>query len=334
MDNIPRIGDDTANYNTHSDVPDNTDIPKSHEQEKYSIEQFKKDYIYILKNNVFPKLEQFNELQKQSIAKVKELKIGVTLFIGIYIVSCILFKITLQILFILGVYFIFTRYRSSIKKKLENEIKSRIAPILIQAFPGFSWTLEPIITKSEPEEAGLYIDDIEGHYKTDDNFKGSYRGVEIAITECRCSDKNGLNIFQGPIIRIKMNKNFEGVTILRPYNNSTRLTKLEEIKLEDVEFNKQFKVFSTDQIEARYLLTTAFMERLKRIMLAFKTEKIYCSFYKDYVYIGPYTNNDLFSIADLSESLTDEKQYEVLFEEFASILELVDHFKLDKKLGL
>lgn len=38
----------------------------------------------------------------------------------------------------------------------------------------------------------------------------------------------------------------------------------EEVKLEDVEFSKQFFVDSNDQVEARFLLTTAFMERFKK----------------------------------------------------------------------
>ena len=32
----------------------------------------------------------------------------------------------------------------------------------------------------------------------------------------------------------------------------------ERVKLEDVSFERQFEVFSDNQIEARYLLTTAF----------------------------------------------------------------------------
>ena len=210
-------------------------------------------------------------------------------------------------------------------------------PILMQAVPGFKWTLDCIINEPEVTETDLYPYSSDAFYSTDDNFIGSYRGVDIAITEADYSREGGNNkitLFQGAIVRLKMNKNFEGLTVIRPKSHTSLINELENVELEDINFLKKFKVFSTDQIEARYLLTTGFMERFKEIMKAFDTDRIYCSFYKNYVYIAPYTTKDLFSLADLSKTLTEKYQYDLLFKEFASILALVDHFKLDKKLGL
>jgi hypothetical protein len=52
--------------------------------------------------------------------------------------------------------------------------------------------------------------------------------------------------------------------------------KLEEIKLEDPEIRKNFVVYSTDQVEARYLLTPSFIQRFKRLKTAYGTKKIKC----------------------------------------------------------
>ena len=334
MRDIPRIVNKIIDSNAIDSVhvsQDDIVLPKSKE---YSLEQFKKDYVSVLHSEVFPKLEQLEQLRLQYKKKADDLGKGVIIMIIIYIVVSMLFLVIPHILFILGLFFVLYSVRLSIKKKFEYELKKQVMPVLMQAIPGFSWTPNQLITKSEPEFAGLYTDDIEGAYNTDDNFEGTYRGVGITITECCCLDKNKIKIFQGPIIRIKMNKNFEGVTIIRHNDYITRFNKLEEIKLEDIVFSQKFKVFSTDQIEARYLLTTAFMDRFKAIMVAFDTERIHCSFFEDNVYIAPYTTKDLFNLGDLSKTLLDEEQYEVLFNEFASILALVDHFKLDKKLGL
>ena len=43
------------------------------------------------------------------------------------------------------------------------------------------------------------------------------------------------------------------------------LKKCQQLKLEDVEFNKKFKVYSDDQIEGRYMLTTEMMLKLKEL---------------------------------------------------------------------
>ena len=76
------------------------------------------------------------------------------------------------------------------------------------------------------------------------------------------------------------------------------------------------------------------MEKFRNINMAFNTKVAFCAFYGKYVYIAPYCKNDLFSICNLLKSVTDETQFVKLFSEFTSILALVDHFKLDKKLGL
>lgn len=83
-----------------------------------------------------------------------------------------------------------------------------------------------------------------------------------------------------------MNKRFSGKTIVRkdstPIGNflSGLTTKLERVTLEDPIFERQFEVYSNDQVEARYLLTTSFMERLLELS-ALYDNKIECCFYDD-----------------------------------------------------
>jgi hypothetical protein len=76
------------------------------------------------------------------------------------------------------------------------------------------------------------------------------------------------------------------------------------------------------------------MERFKKMIFAFSSKAEYCSFVGDSIYLGFHTGRDMFAIGGLTKSVTDEEQFEILFMEIVSILELVDHFKLDKKLGL
>ena len=113
-----------------------------------------------------------------------------------------------------------------------------------------------------------------------------------------------------------------------------KLADIEEVSLEDIEFNKDNIVYSTNQIEARYLITTAFIERFKTLKNVFKTQYAYCSFYNDSIYIALETYKDLFKLFKMECSLDTTEQFDLLFEEFTSILALVDHFKLDQKLGL
>ncbi len=110
--------------------------------------------------------------------------------------------------------------------------------------------------------------------------------------------------------------------------------KLNEIKLEDVEFNKHYKAFSSDEVEGRYLITTSFMERFKNLQTAFGAGKAKCSFYDRDIMFAISTRRNLFEIGNLFTPLTNPKHLTRLFNELSSILALIDYFKLDEKTGL
>lgn len=109
---------------------------------------------------------------------------------------------------------------------------------------------------------------------------------------------------------------------------------LNEIKLEDPEFSKKYKAYSSDQVEGRYMVTTAFMERFKNLQTAFGSKNAKCSFCGDSLIFAIYTKKNLFEIGNLFHSLEDPKQMTEFFNELASILALIDYFKLDEKTGL
>ena len=113
-----------------------------------------------------------------------------------------------------------------------------------------------------------------------------------------------------------------------------KVENLGEVKLEDPYFAEKYKVYSSDQIEARYLITTAFMERFKNIQTAFQTTDVKCSFYGESLMFAISTNKNLFEIGNLFTPLNSPKQLEVFFNELISILALIDYFKLDEKTGL
>ncbi len=110
--------------------------------------------------------------------------------------------------------------------------------------------------------------------------------------------------------------------------------RLQKVKLEDLEFDKKFNVNSENQVEARYLITTAFMDRLQNFKTVFGTKNIKCSFFNDKVIFAIPTNKDLFEIGNLFIPLTDKKQVEKFYEELSSIYNMIDYFKLTEKTGL
>ena len=109
---------------------------------------------------------------------------------------------------------------------------------------------------------------------------------------------------------------------------------LNKVTLEDPEFNKRFDVYSSDQIEARYLITPSFMERLNNLTTAFGTKKVKCSFFDDKFMIAISTKKDLFEIGKINKPLTDPENLETFYNELNSIYQMIDYFKLDERIGL
>ena len=121
---------------------------------------------------------------------------------------------------------------------------------------------------------------------------------------------------------------------IKDFTNKEKKEILNEIKLEDPEFSKKYKAYSSDQIEGRYLITPAFMEQFKNIQTAFGTNKVKCSFYGNSLMFAISTNKNLFEIGNLFYNLNNPKQMEIFFNELTSIFMLVDYFKLNEKTGL
>ena len=76
------------------------------------------------------------------------------------------------------------------------------------------------------------------------------------------------------------------------------------------------------------------MEKLNNVKMSFHSDKISFSFYENLLLVGIHTKKDLFSLGSLVRPVNDEKQFFQMFEEILSIIQLIDHFKLDQKIGL
>ena len=103
-----------------------------------------------------------------------------------------------------------------------------------------------------------------------------------------------------------------------------------EMKLEDPEFNKKYRAYSNDQVQGRYLITSAFMERFQNLQTTFGTEKVKCSFYGNTLMFAISTDKNLFEIGGLFRSLENPKQLDKFFDELISIYLMIDYFKLDE----
>lgn len=120
-------------------------------------------------------------------------------------------------------------------------------------------------------------------------------------------------------------------TILRELRHKINLQK---VNLEDVSFSKHYKAYSYDQVEARYLITTVFIERFMYLENVFKTKNIRCSFVEGNLVIAIGSNKNNFEIGGLFVSLNNQKHIIKFIEQIVAILLIVDYLKLNQKTNL
>jgi hypothetical protein len=190
-------------------------------------------------------------------------------------------------------------YRARYKNEVVREVVKAIDP---------DWNYDPdiCISQNEYNTSDLFRKRVD-RYDGDDFISG-----QIDKTDFRCSelhtqfkevtyDKDGrqrvrwITIFKGLFFHADFNKHIKGKTYIEP-DNAERLfgkfgqkfqasSKGDLVKLENIEFEKNFAVYSTDQIEARYILTPTIMEALvnvekkynRKMNLSFIDNRVYCA---------------------------------------------------------
>lgn len=204
------------------------------------------------------------------------------------------------LVFIVNAVTFFRKYRERFKKEVVNEIVHAIDS-------SWNYDYQQSIQLNEYLQSNLFETGVD-RYKGDDLISG-----QIEKTDFRCSEfhteyktvtytKNGgvqehwHTIFKGLFFHADFNKHIKGETYIAPdvaeklfgkWGQKLQFSsKGELVKLENPEFEKLFVVHSTDQIEARYILTPVMMEALvninnqyKRPMhISFVGSRVFCAF--------------------------------------------------------
>ncbi|MDQ1264806.1 MAG: hypothetical protein QG559_1807 [Campylobacterota bacterium] len=184
-----------------------------------------------------------------------------------------------------------------------------------------------------------------------DYVKGQIDGINIQFSDLHAQKKNQNSkgrdtwstIFQGLFIVADFNKHFKGETIVLPdtaqstfgdlighWLQSNNAARDELVKMDDPAFEKEFVVYSSDQIEARYILSHSLMKKL----LDFKhksKQSVYISFIGTHIYIAISYDRDLFE-PSVFHSLLDYKVAMEYVKTLHLAIGVVEELKLNQKL--
>lgn len=235
----------------------------------------------------------------------------------------------------------------------QDQVKKKLFPKLLKVFSNsikYSKT-SGMIKKGTFIESELFKKNVCAVHccDTQDAFGGEYNNVEFKICETNVDWNNGeigkqreeKTLFDGLAMHFLLEKNINSIVHIYSKSIFNKAPKgFEKVEIEYEKFNKKYDVYVkkskgiSSQIEARYLLNVAFLERLLGIQTGFRVSKMKCSVFGNEMLILLDTRKDLFEMNHLFKSVKDPNQYKHLFNEFASVFSFIDVLNLSSKTGL
>jgi hypothetical protein len=172
----------------------------------------------------------------------------------------------------------------------------------------------------------------------EDHIAGRHSGVDFELCESasghvKGEDKDDAAVWQGVLMAFAAHKKFRGRTlIVRDGGAIGNFFKGfgkdgERVTLEDPRFEERFEVFGSDQIEARYLLTSTFMERLVELDKRFGNKSIKAAFADNKLLLTVDDRNDRFEL-DLEEGVKHGEAIKLL-KDLEIPCQVIDALKLD-----
>lgn len=293
---------------------------------------------------VTPTLESIESTRLEYLEKRKQCftMVGIPCLIGGIAVAVIFFPFGL-----FGAFLAFIIYSIAYgimagekRKQYTNSYKDTvIRKLIVQIDPGLEFDKDRGIEESLFERSDLYASP--DRYHSEDLVYGKYGKTEFQMAEIHAEEKRERRnskgkkktsyhtIFKGVLLIADFHKDFAGKTFVLA-DGSWGKRGTSAVQLEDAEFENEFSVFSTDQIEARYILSPAMMRRIleikrkfdSRVRISFKDSSVWIAVSHSPPYLEP----------DVKTSATDLNQIRNMMTEVSSFIELIEELDLNTRI--
>lgn len=250
------------------------------------------------------------------------------------------------------------------KSRFRNRVKSVLFSEIFKFFGDYVYNPE---RRGESLIGGSTIDEVYRKFiimptfamrEAEDFVSGNYKGVDLQFEELSIFSnakaigtksfsnlqESRKTLFRGAVVILSFNKKFSGQTVVRSssgkvvdFINSAldgNISSMQKVELEDPEFGKMFEVFSENQIEARYLLTTSFMERLKNLSGFFQCTGVKVNFCENMLLLMFDGSANLFEPGSIFKEINLVDQCRTALDQMGMIFEIIEILKLDQRTAL
>ena len=239
--------------------------------------------------------------------------------------------------------------------KEKRAFKEIVVPQIIKFFdPSLEFHPDRMVPSKLYDLSGLFAQEWDD-YDGEDFVSGFYKGVEVMFSELKTeyetesTDDEGNTtrtthtIFDGVFFVADFHKDFKYRTYVLPDVAEKYFGKLlggffqkcnvfqsgKLIKLENVEFEKEFAVYADDPVEARYILSPLLMERLLVLRKRFACP-LQIAFVDSCMFIAISTKEDFFELSSLKNF--DITVAEHCKNELEMFLKIVEELNLDRRI--
>ena len=102
---------------------------------------------------------------------------------------------------------------------------------------------------------------------------------------------------------------------------------IKKITLEDIIFNRIYDVYSDDEVEARFLLNPAFMEKLSNLKKLCCGRRVGVSCFADNLIIMVEAPGGAFNLGSIFSTIMDKERIFEVYNEIITIVNLVEYME-------
>lgn len=246
-----------------------------------------------------------------------------------------------QALFLIGFgFFAFYKFaKDKISQKIRLKFKVKILSKIIKSInQSFTYIPQMHISRTEFEQAGIFKFVPNSKFRGDDFISGEINGVKFKMSDADLSEIRGsgryakrMQIFKGVVFIADFYKNFSPIFRLLLVSSKEAELSGKQIKLDNSEFNANFKTYTNDKITAFYILTPSLMSRILKLKKQRKCD-IDIAFWQNKIYIFINDQKDNFELDINTELSSLVRVFESYKNELSSFFDIINDLNLELKI--
>lgn len=158
-------------------------------------------------------------------------------------------------------------------------------------------------------------------------------GDDVGVGDDADENRKYVPLFHGLFAIVDFHKSFNGTVLLRPRQDkigSDTMRDYESVSIGDVAFEKKYEVFSSNQVVARYILSTYLIQQID-LLDDYCPRPLLASFQNGLMCIGLPQDKDLFE-ADFYKGVPDIQAFKDLVHEIKIIERLLEHLNQNTRI--